>query len=220
MAVMLIGAASLLIPRLRPINIDTPTAWAVLSPAIFLILYFPAQIIFIERNFVSIEGLASLVSAVGLTVIARQHWAVFSAVAIVTLSTALRLDATFINNYIHKSDNPPRLAFELPLKKDFDGFWIKNVYFTHNYTGELPEKPPKAPRLYKVEDLNEHWSRDYVTKLQVSGFTRVALYCSEFSHLPPNNLTIYHSAAKYHYFVRNEEWPAALAKDYFRSNCQ
>lgn len=219
-AAFVIGTIVLLVPRWRPEAITLPVALVITTPVLFLVVYFSAQLIFIERNFATVEGLISIISAIGLVKITQQRQVLAAAVLALILIVPIRLDIAVVSHYFTKQDNPPRQAFELPLKQDFEGFWIKNVYFTHNYTGALPEKAPKAPRLYKVEDLNEHWSRDYVAKLQASGFTRVAVYCSEFAQLPPNNLTIYHSAAKYHYFVRNDEWPADVAKDYFRSNCQ
>lgn len=219
LAFLLVGLLVLLVPRWRPANIKTSAALAITTPVLFLVFYFAAQLIFIERNFATVEGLISIISAIGITQLARQRLVLLVVLMAATLFVPIKLDMVFVNHYVQKPENPPRRVFESKLKTNFEGFWIKNVYFTHNMTGEPPEKAPKMPRLYRVEDLNEHWSRHYVEKLQASGFSRVAVYCSEFSHLPPNNLTIYHSAAKYHYFVRHDEWPAGVANDYFLNNC-
>ena len=113
----------------------------------------------------------------------------------------------------------PRIEFQETLKKDFQGFWIKNVHVTVGFTNAIPEKPEKAPRIYHLEDYNQYWNAPHLKKLKENGFVHVGTYCSDFYDLPASNYTIYHAAAKNHYWVRQDEWPATVAPGYFKTNC-
>lgn len=131
----------------------------------------------------------------------------------------LELDYRFVQHHIRHAGYQPRIDFQENLKKDFAGFWIKNVHITAGFLSSLPEIPGKAPRIYQFEDYNQYWTAPHFEKLKANGFVQIATYCSDFHDLPASNYTIYHAAAKNHYFVRQDEWPQTVAQDYFRTNC-
>jgi len=203
--------------------------YLVLSVPLLLFFFYSAlQVNFIERNFSPWQGAICLVSAQGMLwlwqwgerSLSRIMRVFACVVAVLALAyTPARIDLIVLQHYIWHRDTPPRIAFQETLKNDFPGFWIKNVYFDFKVTGKAPEKPGKAPRLYQVDDMNDHWTKSALQKLESQGFRQVALYCSEFSDLPANSLTIYHAAAKNHYYVREDEWPDAVPKNYFKTNC-
>jgi hypothetical protein len=200
------------------------------APIVVLIFYFAVPVNFIERNFSSAEGFVCILSALGFYTV----WTTITQQKISTLATLLMhagiiifvfyvpymLDITFIQNHIKKTPHSGQTAFQNEMKQDFPDFWIKNLSHTHNITLTLPEKPTKAPRIYQIEDLNEHRAKKYIEVLTSNGFIYAAQYCSDFSSMPPNTFTIYHAAAKNNYFVREDEWPAALPADYFKTNCR
>jgi len=201
----------------------------VVLPILFLFFFSALLIVFAERTLSSIEGLLCLVTAFGFVRSMQQLEKIKStkkifpvltaAIILVMLFTPLRIDYLFVDHYIKHPDKPQRVAFQDILKKDFQKFWIKNVYYSFKIQQQLPEKPEKAPRIYQIDDLNEHWTKNYLALLEQNGFRRIGVYCSEFFDMPPNTLTIYHAAAKNHYYVRADEWPAEIATDYFKTNC-
>jgi len=203
--------------------------WMLTVPLLCFIFFSALQVNFFERNYSPLEGYICLIAALGVFYIQQwsKHFLTNSAIRIFTppvivfsmLYTPLKLDTDVVSHYMKNSDKPPRNAFQEILKNDFPGFWIKNISVVYKDKHPTPERPPKAPRIYQLDDLNDHWSRDALLALQTQGFKKVAIYCSEFSHLPPNTFTIYHAAAKNHYFVREDEWPAEVPRDYFKTNC-
>lgn len=201
----------------------------IVLPIVILFTFSASLTVFAERSLSSLEGSLCLVTAVGFVYALQQlqqliknralSTALTSAFLLLMLLTPLHLSYVFVDSYIHHPKKPKRVLFQEELKKDFPKFWIKNVYFALKVRGELPDKPEKAPRLYQIDDLNEHWTPKYLALLEQNGFRKVATYCSEFSKQPPNTLTIYHAAAKNHYYVRSDEWPAEVATGYFKTNC-
>jgi hypothetical protein len=197
-------------------------------PLLLFFLYSALQVNFIERNFSPWQGAICLISAQGMLwlwqwgkrSLSRVIHFCACVVAVLALAyTPAKIDFIVLQHYIQHRDTPPRLAFQESLKEGFPGFWIRNVYFDFKMTGKAPEKPAKAPRIYQIDDMNDHWTQSALQKLETQGFRQVAIYCSEFSGMPPNSLTIYHAAAKNHYYVREDEWPDSVPKNYFKTNC-
>jgi hypothetical protein len=197
-------------------------------PVLLFFFYSALQVNFIERNFSPWQGAICLISAQGMlwlwqwskNALSRVIHVGICAVAVVALAyTPAKIDFIVLQHYIRHRDTPPRIAFQESLRSDFPGFWIKNVYPDFKGTGKAPEKPGKAPRIYQIDDINDHWTKSALQKLETQGFRQVAVYCSEFSDMSANSLTIYHAAAKNHYYVREDEWPDSVPKNYFRTNC-
>jgi hypothetical protein len=192
--------------------------------------YFALKVNFVERFFSPAEGFICIITALGFyfawQVIDRKKFPIYITLFMRTGMVAwvfylpCKLDIIFINNHINKTPHSGQTTFQNQVKQDFPGFWIKNLSHTHNITLALPEKPEKAPRIYQIEDLNEYRAKKYMDVLKANHFIYVAQYCSDFSSMPPNTLTIYHAAAKNNYFVREDEWPTNLPKDYFKTNCR
>lgn len=226
----LVGTVGALHKSPLPDQYTRLTMMTLVVPVILLIFYFALQVNFIERNFSPVEGFISIISALGFYICwtamdgkiipAYIGLAVRAVIVAWVFYIPLRLDILFIRNHIQKTPHSGQTAFQNEMKQDFPAFWIKNLSHTHHITLALPEKPAKAPRIYQIEDLNEHRARKYIELLTSNGFVYVAQYCSDFSSMPPNTLTIYHAAAKNNYFVRKDEWPADLPADYFKTNCQ
>lgn len=61
-----------------------------------------------------------------------------------------------------------------------------------------------------LEDLNDWNSRDYRQQLLDNGFVQVAEFTGDFADMPTNSLITVHEAARFHYFVRRDEWPGDL----------
>ena len=226
----LIGLVFLVLDYLRHPSSQKIVNITLILPIVILLVFSASLAVFTERSLSSLEGALCLVTAVGFVYAAQQLQQFISTRVIATTLTAvllllmlltpLHLDYVFVDSYVHHPQKTKRVLFQEALKKDFPKFWIKNVYFALKVRGELPAKPEKAPRLYQIDDLNEHWTPKYLGQLEQNGFRKVATYCSEFYQQPPNTLTIYHAAAKNHYYVRMDEWPAEVPSDYFKTNCR
>jgi len=206
------------------------TNLVIVVPVLFIFIYSALQVNFVERTFSSIEGILCLMVALGairffqwlnkFSKIPMLKYSFLFLVLAALFYKALVNDYLFVQRYIKHPDKTPRILFQESLKNEFQGFWIKNVYFAYKVTNHLPEKPAKTPRIYQIDDLNEHWTKDYLGILEKNGFIKVGSYCSDFYDMPQNTLTIYHGAAKNHYYVREDEWPANVPTGYFKTNCQ
>jgi hypothetical protein len=195
---------------------------------LILVLFFASNKSFFERSFSSVESYISILAASGLFYlyqifypkIKNQHTMTLAAVLAIPimLFTPAKLDYVFVSNYIHGNGNQKRLDFQNLLKKDFDGFWYKNVHETYNYRNMLPERPPKAPRIYIIKDYNDPWTRTLTDNMSQNGFIKVGEYRSEFYGMQLNNLTMYHQQHSYHYFILEEEVPEGLEDGYFKGN--
>lgn len=198
-------------------------------PPLFLLFFFSTKDNFTERTFAATEPMLCMVSALAfyslgstlrrLSIPAWIQLGILPVLLALVLASAFKLNYVFVQNHIRQAGYVPRITFQENLKKDFPGFWIKNVHVTLGFVGAIPEKPGKAPRIYHLEDYNQYWSAPHGEKLRHSGFVLIATYCSDFAELPASNHTIYHAAAKNHYWVRQEEWPATVAPGYFKTNC-
>jgi len=210
-------------------NIGWAPGFIFVLPLVFLIFLFSLQVNFIERNFASVIGLISLLSAIGFynsvlyvkTMIRSQlpRYTLIALLALIVLYPASKLGFLFVKNHIKQPDYSERIIFQNELKKDFHEFWIKNIFITSNILNQLPELPNGSPRIYHVEDLNEYTTRNYLANMKNNGFTAIAEYCSDFYNLPPGDFTIYHARARDHYLIKNEQWPTEVARDYFKTNC-
>lgn len=213
---------------------ELPIPWyfrlSLVIPPLFILFYFAFKYNFMERIFSATEPMLCLLSAMGvqvvyrtiIKVISRKIWQI---VAILLLLLAalwkpVTLDYRFVQHHIRQAGYIPRITFQETLKKDFPGFWIKNVHMTLGFSGAIPEKPAKAPRIYHLEDYNQYWTASHLEKLHHNGFVLIATYCSDFADLPVSNQTLYHASAKNHYLVRQDEWPAVVAPGYFKTNCR
>jgi len=198
-------------------------------PPAFILFYFALKFNFMERVFSATEPMLCILSALGASSIYKLAEK-FSDKKILSISVMffvmglvfykpMELNYKFVQHHIRQPGYQPRLEFQEMLKNDFYGFWIKNVHVTAGFTGAIPEIPGKAPRIYHLEDYNQYWSAPHHERLQQNSFILIATYCSDFFDLPQSNHTIYYAAAKNHYWVRQDEWPAAIAPGYFKTNC-
>jgi len=211
------------------INIPLYFRLSLCIPPLFIYFYFALKFNFFERIFSSVEPMLCVLLAMGFYSICQMmnkiihkktgFAAAVSLLAVATLWKPVVLDYRFVQNHIRQPGYMPRIEFQETLKKDFQGFWIKNVHVTYGFTGAIPEKPAKAPRIYHFEDYNQYWTVPHMKILKKNGFVHMGTYCSDFYDLPAGNHTIYHAAAKNHYWVRQEEWPATVAPGYFKTNC-
>lgn len=218
---------------LSPSASDLQMAWyyrlSLVIPPLFILFFFSLKYNFMERVFSSTEPMLCIVSAIGVRSIYvlskksfSRQWllnaSMFFLLALV-LYKPIELNYKFVQHYVRQPGYQPRIEFQDLLKKDFHGFWIKNLHMTLGFSGELPEKPEKAPRIYHVEDFNQYWNSHYLEKLQKHHFVLIATYCSDFYEMPSSNYTIYHAPAKNHYLVRQDEWPDTVQLGYFKTNC-
>ncbi len=214
----------------RRLSLEAPFTFTLATclPILVLIFYFAFNKSFFERSYSSLEGAIALISATGFYFLylfiskldkpAVFRHSIITLLFAITIYPALKLNTAFVSQYIYNNGVETRLAFQKELRADFAGFWIKNVHETNNYLNKLPERAPKKPRIYAVKDLNEPWTQRFIENLGANGFIQIAEFRSEFFGMPPNNLTIYHEASRYYYFVREDEWPKNKTQHYFRAN--
>jgi len=200
---------------------------ALIMPCLFLLFYFASVQAFFERNYSSVEGLISIISAVGIWQSAKylsgfwkqaNTWWAVTLITVLTVLPAARLNYIFVDRYIHGKGHEVRIDFQNSMKQDFPGFWFKNVHEAYNFTHRVPEKAPKAPRIYILKDFNGPWTKRLVATMEESGFTLVGEFRSEFYNMPTNNLTVYHQQHRYHYLVRDDELPKELPDNYLKTN--
>lgn len=190
-----------------------------------LILYFSSLPVFFERSYSSLEGFIAIISAVGLAkliyaVKVSQYKKILITLILMcaVFYTPIKLSVDFVQYYIHGKGDQRRTDFQKVMQKDFPEFWFKNVHESYNFSNRLPEKAPKADRLYVLKDYNGPWTTRLLNTMQDNGFVWVGEYRSEFYGLPTNNLTVYHQQHRYLYLVREDEIPQSLTEGYFKAN--
>jgi hypothetical protein len=117
----------------------------------------------------------------------------------ITISYHLQTD------HLREHQNDGRLAFQKALLKQWPTFWIKNVDRSELFSRSFPVKPPKNPRIYVVEDFNDWNSREYAQQLRNNGFVQIAEFEGDFHAIPTSSLLTVHEAARFRYFIRQDE---------------
>lgn len=217
--------ATLGAPWLLAMAIGTVSLWskhrfaaAVLALPIFLFtVYFASVPAFFDRSFTSSSSAFVLLAAAGIGHL-TAHITRPRRSAILTLLVAMAfsyqpilISADLYTDHLGKHRSEQRLAFQKTLKSEWPGFWLKNVARSDIFGRALPEKPPNNPRIYVVEDFNDWNSTQYVQQLRDNGFVAVTVFTGDFAHVPTSSLHTVHEAARYHYLVRRDEWPASKA---------
>lgn len=186
-------------------------------PVIFLVLYLGQYHSFFERNFSALIPYLCLLAALPLAALCRKYPPLLLLALLVALPS-LQLSHTLVTRFFHGNDYQQRQAFQNQLKEDFHGYWVKSIDDGYVRHAVLPTVPDGKPRIYVVEDFNHPSVGRYLQLLSDAGYVRMGEYRSDFYGMVPNNITIYHEAGAYHYFVRRNDWPSALAQDYFKTN--
>lgn len=182
-------------------------------PLLLFVLYFASVPAFFDRSFCPLAAAMVLLAAVGIQATAN---AIASLPAKPVLVVALAVLASWKpvtiqyhlqTDHLRAHRNDDRLAFQQQLKKNLSektgkDYWLKNIDRNELFSQSLPEKPPKNPRIYVVEDLNDWNSRVYLQKLRDNGFVQIAEYRGDFADMPTNSLITVHEAARFLYFTR------------------
>ena len=125
--------------------------------------------------------------------------------------TPARINYYLQTDLLRSHHNDTRLAFQQQLKQQWShtnsdtDFWIKNIDKSDQYSLTIPERPPKNPRIYVMEYLNDWNSEQYLQTLSRNGFVQIAEWRSPFYEMPTSSLITVHEAARFVYFVRAED---------------
>lgn len=181
-------------------------------PIVALTAYFATVPTFFDRSFCVLSANVVLLAAYGITGIAnRLTLASPVAATLLTLLcsiTPIQINYHLQTDHLRQHHNDDRLAFQNQLKSQWPGFWLKPVNRGDIFSRQLPAKPEKMPRIYIVEDFNDSNSRDYAAQLRDNGFVQIATFTGDFVAVPTSSLLTVHEAARYRYFIRQDEWPA------------
>ncbi len=190
-------------------------------PLLFFTAYFASVPAFFDRSFSALAAAIVLLAGCGLHAIIRAiprlpaKPVCATLLAIAASWQPLQIQFHLQTDHLRHHHNDDRLAFQKALKERLSkktgvDFWIKNIDRGDLFGRTLPEKPPKNPRIYVLEDLNDWNSREYRAELLANGFVQVAEFTGDFADMPTNSLITVHEAARFHYFVRRDEWPGDL----------
>ncbi|HSC76183.1 MAG TPA: glycosyltransferase family 39 protein [Pseudomonadales bacterium] len=188
-------------------------------PPVFFILYFASLPAFFDRSFCALAAGIVLLAAIGITNTINSILSLPAKCFFIVATTALACWKPVVIQYHLQTDhlrshhNDNRLAFQQQLKQDWSQktgveYWLKNISALDLFSQTLPEKPPKNPRIYVAEDMNDWNSRDYLQKLRNNGFVQIAEFEGDFADMPTNSLITVHEAARFVYFVRQDDMPA------------
>ena len=222
--VCMIAAGAICILRQNFSSVSIALRLTIILPALLLIVYHAQFPGFYERSLSPLHGILMLLAACGVyQAVAffpkRIEPALMLLLTVFAVAKPIQLDTHFVNRFVKQQGNEQRLLFQQQLKQHFPGFWIKPDIDDHFYVHSIiPEKPPKAPRIYVLRDYNDTASSRYLALLQQNGFHLIGEYRSEFFGMPPNNLTIYHEAGRYWYLVLDEDLPTNISKDFYFAN--
>jgi hypothetical protein len=186
------------------------------APLVFFILYFASLPAFFDRSFGGLTAAIVLLAAIGINTITNSIRALPAKFFFTVLVTVLACWKPIVIQYhlqtqhLRSHFNDERLAFQKKLKEDWTtktgtDYWIKNIDSQDLFSQTLPEKPPKNPRIYVAEDMNDWNSRAYLQKLRDNGFVEIAKFDGDFADMPTNSLITVHEAAHFVYFVRADE---------------
>lgn len=215
--------SSLGAPLLLALLVGTAALWrsgertatlVLAAPPLLFLLYFASVPAFFDRSFCALAGHFALLAAAGVLAVARAlpGWPAMPVWVLLTLAFAwkpLLIQYHLQTDHLRDRHHEDRLAFQKSLKAQWPDFWIKAVDRSEMFSMSLPERPPKNPRLYAVEDLNDAHSRRYLALLAAHGFVEVARFEGDFADMPTNSLITVHEAARWVYFIRADERPAA-----------
>ena len=193
-------------------------------PLVFFLLYFASLPAFFDRSFCALAAAIVLLAASGITAVVditavNAIRALPAKIFVITLVTGLACWKPALIQYHLQTDhlrqhhNVDRLAFQRQLRQTWSqktgvDFWLKNIDTRELFSQTLPERPPKNPRIYVAEDMNDWNSRDYLQKLRDNGFVQIAEFEGDFADMPTNSLITVHEAARFIYFVRQDDMPA------------
>jgi hypothetical protein len=186
------------------------------APLVLFLAYFASVPAFFDRSFCPLASNIILLAAVGITHFTSNYGkndaSKLVLVIVVTLLAAYKpliISYHLQTDHLRSHHNDDRLSYQQQLKKETTektgvDYWIKNVDRSDLFSQTLPEKPPKNPRIYMVEDLNDYNSRDYLKKLRNNGFVQIGEFQGDFADMPTNSLITVHEAARFVYFIRQD----------------
>jgi hypothetical protein len=180
-------------------------------PLLFFIAYFASVPAFFDRSFCPAAAAISLLAAIGIRELITLISNTIPVLITAPLLTALFNVQPIVINYHLQTDhlrehrNEDRLAFQKALLKQWPTFWIKNVDRADLFSRSFPVKPPKNSRIYVVEDFNDWNSGVYAQQLRDNYFVQIAEFEGDFHDVPTSSLLTVHEAARFRYFIRQEE---------------
>lgn len=188
-------------------------------PPVFFVLYFASIPAFFDRSFCPLAPAIVLLAAIGITALVNAMGSLPYKIFTIAFITALACWKPAVIQYhlqtghLRQHHDPDRLAFQQKLRRDWSektgvDFWLRNIDTHDLFSQTLPQKPPKNPRIYVAEDMNDWNSRDYLKKLRDNGFIQIGEFEGDFADMPTNSLITVHQAARFVYFVRSDEVPA------------
>lgn len=188
-------------------------------PLLFFILYFASMPAFFDRSFCALAAAIVLLAAIGINTLINSIPALPAKLFFIVIVTVLacwkpiNIQYHLQTDHLRSHHNDDRLAFQQKLKEDWSkktgaDYWIKNIDSLDLFSQTLPEKPPKNPRIYVAEDMNDWNSRNYLQKLRNNGFVEIARFDGDFADMPTNSLITVHEAAHFVYFGRKDDMTA------------
>jgi hypothetical protein len=186
-------------------------------PLLIFTAYFASVPAFFDRSFCALAAAIVLLAASGIVALADQftslRWKTPLAL-LLTLAACyqpIQINLHLHNDLLQAHHNDSRLAFQKKLQQQWQeknngvNYWIKNIDRSDMFSQTPPEKPPKNPRIYVMEDLNDSSARGYAKTLRNNGFVQIAEFRGGFADMPTNSLITVHEAARFIYWIRCDE---------------